>query len=140
MFCQVLIASGLPSEPCHNNGTAVEAPLTANIPNGQSTRAHENSQPTGSVVGRNITASVSVQKQPLPPATTSTVATAEGDDANGMAPRKKRKKWSESEDLELIAAVRKHGEGNWASIIRGDFKGDRTPNQLSQVFFFFCHN
>ncbi|KAM1316290.1 hypothetical protein ACFX2F_019947 [Malus domestica] len=65
---------------------------------------------------------------------TSTVETVEGDDAlgNGMAPRKRRKKWSEAEDLELIAAVQKYGEGNWANILRGDFKGDRTPSQLAQ--------
>ncbi|KAM1203818.1 hypothetical protein ACFX2J_019592 [Malus domestica] len=64
----------------------------------------------------------------------STVETVEGDDAlgNGMAPRKRRKKWSEAEDLELIAAVQKYGEGNWANILRGDFKGDRTPSQLAQ--------
>ncbi|KAM1023316.1 hypothetical protein TB2_044086 [Malus domestica] len=66
--------------------------------------------------------------------TTTTVETAEGDDAlgNGMAPRKRRKNWSEAEDLELIAAVKKYGEGNWANMLRGDFKGDRTPSQLAQ--------
>ncbi|KAK9270728.1 hypothetical protein L1049_026311 [Liquidambar formosana] len=36
------------------------------------------------------------------------------------------------EDMELIAAVQKCGEGNWANILRGDFKGDRTASQLSQ--------
>lgn len=35
--------------------------------------------------------------------------------------------------MELIAAVQKCGEGNWASILKGDFKHDRTPSQLSQV-------
>ncbi|KAM1014246.1 hypothetical protein EV1_043756 [Malus domestica] len=66
--------------------------------------------------------------------TTTTVETAEGDDAlgNGMAPRKRRKNWSEAEDLELIAAVKKYGEGNWVNMLRGDFKGDRTPSQLAQ--------
>ncbi|KAG2692544.1 hypothetical protein I3760_08G057100 [Carya illinoinensis] len=60
----------------------------------------------------------------------------EGLDANGSAssvpPRRKRKPWSEAEDMELIAAVQKCGEGNWANILRGNFKGDRTASQLSQ--------
>ncbi|CAB4267294.1 unnamed protein product [Prunus armeniaca] len=134
---KVLIASGLPSDSSHRNGTMVEAPLTINIPNGQPSRTHENSEPTCSMQGKNITVPVSVKKQPLPAATTSSVATADGGDANGsasnsMAPRKKRKKWSEAEDFELIAAVQKCGEGNWANILRADFKGDRTAGQLSQ--------
>ncbi|BFG19447.1 hypothetical protein CerSpe_057210 [Prunus speciosa] len=134
---KVLIASGLPSDSSHQNGTTVEAPLTINIPNGQPSRTHENSEPTCSMQGKNITVPVSVKKQPLPAATTSSVATADGGDANGsasnsMAPRKKRKKWSEAEDFELIAAVQKCGEGNWANILRADFKGDRTAGQLSQ--------
>ncbi|BFG19448.1 hypothetical protein CerSpe_057230 [Prunus speciosa] len=134
---KVLIASGLPSDSTHRSGATVEAPLTINIPNGQPSRTHQNSQPTCSMQGMNITVPVSVQKQPLLATITSTGATAEGGDANGpasnnMAPRKKRKKWSEAEDLELIAGVRRYGEGNWANILRGDFKGERTANQLSQ--------
>ncbi|ONI35386.1 hypothetical protein PRUPE_1G532700 [Prunus persica] len=134
---KVLMASGLPSDSTHRSGATVEAPLTINIPNGQPSRTHQNSQPPCSMQGMNITVPVSVQKQPLLAMTTSTGATAEGGDANGsasnnMAPRKKRKKWSEAEDLELIAGVRRYGEGNWANILRGDFKGERTANQLSQ--------
>lgn len=54
--------------------------------------------------------------------------------ANGsLPPRRKRKPWSEAEDNELIAAVQKCGEGNWANILKSDFKGDRTASQLSQV-------
>lgn len=87
----------------------------------------------------NITVPVSVQKQILPATTTSAAAKVEGVDSirpasNSMAPRKKRKKWSEEEDLELISAVEKYGVGNWTTILKGDFKGDRTANQLSQVF------
>ncbi|KAA8538183.1 hypothetical protein F0562_027791 [Nyssa sinensis] len=128
---KVLIASGVPSDSSLPNGTTVEAPLTINIPNGQSSRVPlENSQLA--MQGTNITVPVSVQKQPL-----STVPSAEGLDANGSAggnlpPRKKRKPWSAAEDLELIAAVQKCGEGNWANILKGDFKGDRTASQLSQ--------
>ncbi|XP_039171634.1 uncharacterized protein LOC104449190 isoform X2 [Eucalyptus grandis] len=84
------------------------------------------------VKGVNITVPVSVRKQPLPAVTSN-----EGLDVNGLASgnnasRKKRKPWSEAEDLELIAAVQKCGEGNWANILKADFKGDRTASQLSQ--------
>lgn len=125
---KVLIASGFQSDTNLTNGSTVEAPLTINIPNGQSSRAaSENSQ----MQGTNITVPVSVQKQPLP------TVTPEGFDPNGLGsgnlpPRRKRKPWSTAEDQELIAAVQKCGEGNWANILKGDFKGDRTASQLSQ--------
>ncbi|XP_052188898.1 uncharacterized protein LOC127799176 isoform X4 [Diospyros lotus] len=126
---KVLISSGSQSDTSLPNGLTVEAPLTINIPNGEPFRApSENSQ----LQGTNITIPVTVQKQPLP-----TVTSSEGLDANGLAsgnlpPRRKRKPWSAAEDLELIAAVKKCGEGNWANILKGDFKGDRTASQLSQ--------
>nr|XP_011464686.1 PREDICTED: uncharacterized protein LOC101299478 isoform X2 [Fragaria vesca subsp. vesca] len=131
---KVLMASGLPSDSSHLNGTTVEAPLTINIPNGQSSKAHE---PSISARGVNITVPVSIQKQTFPATTTTAVAKVEGDDANKaasntMAPRRKRKKWSEEEDLELISAVNIYGEGNWTQIVKANFKGDRTANQLSQ--------
>ncbi|KDP41486.1 hypothetical protein JCGZ_15893 [Jatropha curcas] len=127
---KVLIASGLPSDSTHPNSTTVEAPLTINIPNGKPCRfTSENLQPA-IMKGVNITVPVSVQKQPLP-----AVTSAEGLDANGSGsgvPRRKRKPWSDSEDLELIAAVQKYGEGNWANILRSEVKWDRTASQLSQ--------
>ncbi|KAF2311740.1 hypothetical protein GH714_026466 [Hevea brasiliensis] len=124
---KVLIASGLSSDSVHPNSTTVEAPLTINIPNGQAV----NSQPA-TLRGMNITVPVSVQKQPLP-----AVTSTEGLDANGsvsgtIPARRKRKPWLESEDMELIAAVQKYGEGNWANILRSEFKWDRTASQLSQ--------
>ncbi|XP_059633310.1 uncharacterized protein LOC132276072 [Cornus florida] len=128
---KVLVASVAPNDSSLSNGATVEAPLTINIPNGQSARVpSENSQLA--IQGTNITVPVSVQKQPL-----HTVTSAEGLDANGSAggslpARRKRKPWSAAEDLELIAAVQKCGEGNWANILKGDFKGDRTASQLSQ--------
>ncbi|KAG2692541.1 hypothetical protein I3760_08G057100 [Carya illinoinensis] len=129
---KVLIASGLPSECSFPTSSIVEAPLTINIPNGWSSKApSENSEATCSMQGTNVTIPVSLQKMPLPAATR-----VEGLDANGSAssvpPRRKRKPWSEAEDMELIAAVQKCGEGNWANILRGNFKGDRTASQLSQ--------
>lgn len=132
---KVLIASGLPCDCNLPNSSTVEAPLTINIPNDPSFRStSEHSQTSRSMRGVNITVPVSVQKQPLPATTAN-----EGLDANGsvsgtgsLPPRRKRKPWSEAEDLELIAAVEKCGEGNWANILKGDFKSDRTASQLSQ--------
>ncbi|MCO5593756.1 hypothetical protein L7F22_047773 [Adiantum nelumboides] len=46
--------------------------------------------------------------------------------------RKKRKLWTFEEDQELIAAVEKCGEGNWATMLKGAFKHERTAAQLSQ--------
>lgn len=129
---KVLIASGLPSDSSLPNSSMVEAPLTINIPNGQSLRAStENSQPSSLMQGMNITVPVAVQKVPLP-APTPEVLDANGLIGGSMPPRKKRKPWTAEEDLELISAVQKCGEGNWANILRGDFKWDRTASQLSQ--------
>lgn len=130
---KVLIASGVPNDANMLNGSTVEAPLTINIPSGQTSRnGMDNSSQGTSMHGRNITVPVAVQKQLL-----STVGAAEGLDTHGPActnlpPRRKRKPWSTAEDMELIAAVQKCGEGNWANILKGDFKGDRTASQLSQ--------
>ncbi|XP_030935338.1 AF4/FMR2 family member 4-like isoform X2 [Quercus lobata] len=132
---KVLIASGLPSDTSIPTSSIVEAPLTVNIPSGSSSRASpsENSEATCSMQGMNITVPVSVQKQPLPSAAAPHELLDANGSANGSMPlRRKRKPWSEDEDLELIAAVQKCGEGNWANILRGDFKGDRTATQLSQ--------
>ncbi|XP_042960031.1 uncharacterized protein LOC122295068 isoform X1 [Carya illinoinensis] len=130
---KVLITSALPSDSSLPNSSLVEAPLTINIPNGPSSRApSEIPEATCSMQGMNITIPFSVQKQPLSAATP-----AEGLDVNGSAngtlpPRRKRKPWSETEDMELISAVQKFGEGNWANIVRADFMVDRTASQLSQ--------
>ncbi|OWM67711.1 hypothetical protein CDL15_Pgr019212 [Punica granatum] len=124
---KVLIASGLPSESTVSNNLTVEAPLTINVLNGQSSKGRsEILQAPSSTHSLNITVPVSVQKQPMP-----TVASSGGLDGN-LPLKKKRKPWSKAEDLELIAAVQKCGEGNWANILKSDFKGDRTASQLSQ--------
>ncbi|KAK1395995.1 Homeodomain-like superfamily protein [Heracleum sosnowskyi] len=131
---KVLAASGMPGQSTLPNGSTVEAPLTTKIPNGQAARvSSESVQPPSFVHGRtNITVPVSVQKQPLPE-----VTSAEGLDTDGLAggnlpPRRRRKPWSAAEDLELIAAVKKFGEGNWANILKGEFKSERSASQLSQ--------
>ncbi|CAN4115179.1 unnamed protein product [Withania somnifera] len=130
---KVLIASGVPTDANMLNGSTVEAPLTINIPSGQTSRTGMDISSQGtSMHGTNITIPVAMQKHPL-----STVVAADGLDTHGPActnlpPRRKRKPWSTAEDMELIAAVQKCGEGNWANILKGDFKGDRTASQLSQ--------
>ncbi|KAH8516218.1 hypothetical protein H0E87_004546 [Populus deltoides] len=132
---KVLIASGLPSDSTHPNNTTVEAPLTINIPNGRSLRATSENSQSDVMRGVNIRVPVSVQKLSLPAVMScpaSEVYDANGSGSGTFPPRRKRKPWSESEDMELIAAVQKLGEGNWASIVRGEFKGDRTASQLSQ--------
>ncbi|KAJ4832853.1 hypothetical protein Tsubulata_001939 [Turnera subulata] len=129
---KVMIASGLPSNSSHSNGAMVEAPLTINVPKGQSFKAtSEKSQPAA-VRGMNIIVPVSVQKLPLPSGAPGEGLDALGSTSGTYPPRRKRKPWSEAEDTELINAVKKFGEGNWATILRADFKGDRTASQLSQ--------
>ncbi|XP_039063807.1 uncharacterized protein LOC120208651 [Hibiscus syriacus] len=130
---KVLIASGLPSDSSLTNNSMVEAPLTINIPNLQSSRIpSENSQPTCSMRGMTITVPVSVQKQILPAVTSAETLEGNGSAGANLPARRKRKPWSEAEDMELISAVQKCGVGNWANILRGDFKGDRTASQLAQ--------
>ncbi|XP_011649691.1 cell wall protein DAN4 isoform X2 [Cucumis sativus] len=132
-FCQVFISSGSPSDLNVPNSSIIEAPLTISLPRSYTDGVQfENVDPACSVKGAIITVPVSVQRQPVlaPPS-------AEGLNTNGPtygnnASRRKRKPWSEAEDLELMAAVKKCGEGNWANIIRGDFLSDRTASQLSQ--------
>ncbi|XP_010544061.1 PREDICTED: mucin-5AC isoform X1 [Tarenaya hassleriana] len=122
---KVMAASYMPAESNIPDNSTVEAPLTINIPNVKSSQ--EPSESPWSSRGINITFPVSLQKAP----------STEGLNGNGsasgsVASRKKRKKWSPGEDAELIAAVKRCGEGNWAHILRGEFKGERTASQLSQ--------
>lgn len=85
--------------------------------------------------GTNITVPVTLLlKQPTPAPTVAERLDVNGSAGGNMHPKKKRKPWSQAEDLQLIAAVQKRGEGNWANILRGDFTGDRSASQLSQVF------
>ncbi|GAV66841.1 Myb_DNA-binding domain-containing protein [Cephalotus follicularis] len=131
---KVLIASGLPSDSSLPNSSTVEAPLTINIPNRRLFGApSENSQSCRLIQGVNITIPVSVQKQHLPTVTSSELL-ENGSASSSIPARRKRKPWSEEEDQELMAAVKKCGEGNWAQILRGDFNGERTAQQLAQRF------
>lgn len=137
-FFQVFISSGFPSDLNVPSSSTIEAPLTISLPRSCTDGVEfENVDPACSIKGATITVPVSVQRQPV-----LTPPSAEGLNTNGStygnnASRRKRKPWSEAEDLELMAAVKKCGEGNWANILRGDFLSDRTASQLSQVFFCF---
>ncbi|XP_077234121.1 uncharacterized protein LOC143876271 [Tasmannia lanceolata] len=129
---KVLLASALPNKSGSLNLSTVEAPLTINIPNGLASHTPHKSKLACFAQGTNITVPVSVLKQPLP-----TVPSVEGLDGNGgvstsLPVKRKRKLWTAEEDMKLIAAVQKCGEGNWAKIVRGNFMHDRTASQLSQ--------
>ncbi|KAI3835382.1 hypothetical protein MKW92_004065 [Papaver armeniacum] len=131
---KVLLASGL-SDDAGGGPIAVEAPLTINIPTWQDFKSPlDNPQPC-SLNGINITIPVSVQKQSSGAMTTAKRLDGTVENAGRVQPAKRRKKkpWTREEDNELIAAVKKLGERNWANILKADiFKGDRTASQLSQ--------
>ncbi|XP_044511730.1 uncharacterized protein LOC123229817 [Mangifera indica] len=128
---KVLIASGLATDSNLPNSSTVEAPLTINIPNGQSFRASlEHSQPACLMQGTNITVPVSVQKMPLPMATTTEGINGNGSVGSNMHSQRKRKTWTPVEDAKLIAGVQKYGEGKWANILEGDVEWDRNTSQL----------
>ncbi|XP_026449530.1 uncharacterized protein LOC113349715 isoform X2 [Papaver somniferum] len=124
---KVLLASGLPDDA--GGPATVEAPLTINIPSCQDSKSpSDNPQPSRI----NFTFPVSVQKQSSPAVTTTEGLDGTGPSAGSQPARRKRKPWTLEEDNELIAAVKKLGERNWANILKADFKGDRTASQLSQ--------
>nr|GMD96477.1 uncharacterized protein LOC109152793 [Ipomoea batatas] len=132
-FVKVLVGSGTANDSHMSNGMTVEAPLTISIPNGQrSINSSGTSDQSISMQESKVIIPVFVPKKPL-----ANVISTKGLDTNGpsdanLPPPRKRKFWSEAEDMELISAVKKRGEGNWASISKGDFKGDRTASQLSK--------
>ncbi|KAL2893097.1 Telomeric repeat-binding factor 1 [Bienertia sinuspersici] len=104
----VLASGSLDEFNIPNSSTADGAGLNVNLSNVSSENLH-------------------VQKQ------AQAAGTFDGVDVNGsMNNRKRRKPWSEEEDLELITAVQKYGEGSWAAILKGDFKGNRSATQLAQ--------
>ncbi|CAN8241236.1 unnamed protein product [Cochlearia groenlandica] len=121
---KVMASSYIPSDSDIPEDSTMEAPLTINIPYSPHRGPKEPSDSYWSSRGMNITFPVSLQKA------------AEGLNGNGLvsslAPRKRRKKWSPEEDEELIAAVRRHGEGSWVLISKEEFEGERRPSQLSQ--------
>ncbi|KAH0903491.1 hypothetical protein HID58_042994 [Brassica napus] len=127
VFSVVIASSFVPSDLDIPEDSTFEAPLTINIPYGHR-GPQEPSDSYWSSKGMNITFPISLQKA------------AEGHNGNGLASsvaaRKKRKKWSAEEDEELIAAVKRHGEGSWVTISKEEFEGERTVSQLSQRWGF----
>ncbi|CAI9755573.1 unnamed protein product [Fraxinus pennsylvanica] len=131
---KVLIASGTLNDSHLPNNSTIEAPLTINIPNREkSTAPSEGSHLASCLQGTNITIAVSVRKQQFSTTVTCTEEKRTNESTSSNLPaRRKRKPWSAEEDMELIAAVQKCGERNWANILKGDFKGDRKPSELSK--------
>uniref|UniRef100_A0A7N0UVB3 Uncharacterized protein n=1 Tax=Kalanchoe fedtschenkoi TaxID=63787 RepID=A0A7N0UVB3_KALFE len=119
---QVLLASGPPCNSRMPNTLAADANLAPNEKQNGSTSKNAQIAVNGSLQ----TSSQNHLPQPY--------KSIDGLDANGrnLPFRKKRNPWTDEEDKELIAAVKKCGEGNWANILRGDFNGERTASQLSQ--------
>ncbi|XP_073221098.1 uncharacterized protein [Cicer arietinum] len=113
----------------------IEAPLTINVPT-HASFSTTYSQPYY-IQEKNINFPVIVERQPRSniinvPSTTKDLQ--ENELVNHNTPiQKKRKIWSEEEDMQLQAAVQKWGEGNWAQIAgRDDFPVDRNAAQLSK--------
>lgn len=130
---KVMIASRTLSESAPSSST-IEAPLTINVPACNSSLTPiESSQSSNSMQGTSIIFPVTVQRQTLP-----TVSTTDGIETKGfiggnMASKRKRKTWSEEEDMQLRAAVQRCGEGNWATMAKGDsFPIKRSATQLAQ--------
>ncbi|XP_022951801.1 uncharacterized protein LOC111454534 [Cucurbita moschata] len=130
---KVFIASGSSSHLSLPSSSTIEAPLTINLPRSYMAGVQfEDADPACSIRGASITVPISVQRQPVLTSPSAEGLTTNGSTYGNNASRRKRKPWSEAEDLELMAAVKKCGEGNWANILRGDFLSDRTASQLSQ--------
>lgn len=133
-----MIASRTLSDSAPSSST-IEAPLTINVPVCHSSATLiESSQPSNLMQGTNIVFPVTVQRQTLP---THPVPPTDGIESKGLvggnlASKRKRKTWSEEEDIQLRAAVQRWGEGNWATMAKGDnFPIKRSPTQLAQVVF-----
>ncbi|XP_047166624.1 uncharacterized protein LOC124835701 [Vigna umbellata] len=132
---KVMIASRTLSDSAPSSST-IEAPLTINVPVCHSSATLiESSQPSNLMQGTNIVFPVTVQRQTLP---THPVPPTDGIESKGLvggnlASKRKRKTWSEEEDIQLRAAVQRWGEGNWATMAKGDnFPIKRSPTQLAQ--------
>ncbi|XP_027355429.1 uncharacterized protein LOC113865219 [Abrus precatorius] len=130
---KVMIASCTLSESTPSSST-IEAPLTINVPVCHSSRTPiESSQPSNLMQGSSIIFPVTVQRQTLPTVSSSDGIESKGLVGGNMASKRKRKAWSEEEDMQLRAAVQRCGEGNWATMAKLDnFPIKRSPTQLAQ--------
>ncbi|KAL1344728.1 hypothetical protein AAHE18_08G066900 [Arachis hypogaea] len=130
---KVMIASRTLSESTPSSST-IEAPLTITVPvcRGSGTPSGS-SQSSKLMQGTNVIFPVTVQRQTLPTAPSTDGVENKGLGGGNMASKRKRKAWSEEEDIQLRAAVQRFGEGNWANMAKGDnFPIKRSPTQLAQ--------
>ncbi|WJX34938.1 hypothetical protein P8452_22995 [Trifolium repens] len=130
---KVIIASRTLSEATPSSST-IEAPLTVNFPVCRSSRTpKEILLPSNLMEQTSIMFPVFVNRQTLPTVSSTDALETKGTVGGTMASKRKRKGWSEEEDNELRAAVQRWGEGNWATMAKGDhFSIKRTATQLSQ--------
>ncbi|CAL9108305.1 unnamed protein product [Musa acuminata var. zebrina] len=122
---KVLISCGLPREPGPTNRTNLEAPLAVNISSDQRLHLPSDKQLLSRVNHESSSAITSLQKQPLPAGTFAHVS--DGND------KKRRRTWTEEEDMEIISAGQKFGERNWANTIKGDHQQGRNASQRWSV-------
>ncbi|MED6172383.1 hypothetical protein PIB30_049592 [Stylosanthes scabra] len=130
---KVMVASRTLSESTPSSST-IEAPLTITVPVCHSSKTpSESSHSSNLMQGTNAIFPVTVQRQTLPTAPSTDGIEAKGLGGGNMASKRKRKAWSEEEDIQLRAAVQRFGEGNWANMAKGDnFPIKRSPTQLAQ--------
>lgn len=130
-----MIASSTLSESGPSSST-IETPMTISVPVCRSSTTAENTQPSNSMQGATIVFPVTVQRQTLPTVSSTEGVEAKGTGGSKLSSKRRRKAWSEEEDMQLRAAVQKCGEGNWATMSKGDdFPIKRSPTQLAQVGF-----
>ncbi|XP_010912489.1 uncharacterized protein [Elaeis guineensis] len=130
---KLFISSGFSRLSGPTNRANLGTPVTRNIPDDQKPHDPSAKQKLAhTICGTNAAVPHSVQKQPLATKRSAEVSDGNGSAGSGLPAKKKRKLWTKEEDMELIAAVQRCGEGNWANILKGDFKHNRTASQLSQ--------
>ncbi|KAG1331076.1 chitinase-like protein PB1E7.04c [Cocos nucifera] len=130
---KLLISSGSSRLSGPTNRANLGTPLTRNIPDDEKRHDPSAKQKLAHTIsGTNAAVPHSVQKQPLATKRSAEVSDGNGSAGSGLPAKKKRKLWTKEEDMELLAAVQRCGEGNWANILKGDFKHNRTASQLSQ--------
>ncbi|GAU23663.1 hypothetical protein TSUD_304380 [Trifolium subterraneum] len=130
---KVIIASRTLSESTPSSST-IEAPLAVNFPVCCSSRTPKEISLSSNLMEQtSIMFPVFVNRQTLPTVSSTDALETKGTVGGTMANKRKRKGWSEEEDNELRAAVQRWGEGNWATLAKGDhFSFKRTATQLSQ--------
>ncbi|KEH35728.1 myb-like DNA-binding domain protein [Medicago truncatula] len=129
---KVIIASRTLSESTPSSAT-IEAPMTVNFPVCHSSRTSNISQPSILMDQSSIMFPVTVPRQTLPTVSSTDALETKVTIGGTAASKRKRKAWSEEEDNLLRDAVQKWGEGNWATMAKGDsFPIKRSATQLSQ--------